>query len=246
MNKKMIARLAAALLISTSLTTGIASAHGVWFASRLDQTQLVLGEGFKDNAYKPEMVTSVQGYTKDYAKINIPIINKGDHITINPSPDVSVAVVTFDYGYWSNGTDGKFHNAPMDQVPGSTIGTHAIKYSVNYLKSVDKVEPIPGLPYQIVPLKDPTKLNVGDQLPIQVLHDGQPMPDVEIIPDVANHHTVVIKADKDGKAIVPVANGSVNVIGVELTLPYKEKSAKATRDKVFTSLSFTIYPQEED
>ena len=64
----------------------------------------------------------------------------------------------------------------MDQVPGSTIGTHAIKYSVNYLKGVDKVAPLPDLPYQIVPLKDPTKLNVGDYLPVQVLHNGQPLP----------------------------------------------------------------------
>ncbi len=221
-------------------------AHGVWFASRLDRTQLVLGEGFKDNAYDPKAVTALQGYDAEYNKVEVKPIDGGDHITIKPAEDVAVVAVEFDYGYWSNGKDGKWHNAPMDQVEGATIGTHAVKYSVNYLKSVKEVKAIEGIPFQIVPMTDPTKLNVGDPLTVQVLHDGQPMAGVEVIPDVINHHTVFVKADAEGKVTVPVANGSVNVIGIELTHNYGSPTAKATRDKVFSSLSFTIYPAEED
>ena len=240
---KILSALVGAAMLATAVP---ASAHGVWFAPRLDQTQLVLGEGYKDNAYDPKDVTMLVGFDKTYTRVPLEIIDGGNHITINPSQNVSVAVVYFDYGYWSKGPDGKYVNKPMDQVPGSTIGTHAIKYSVNYLKGVDKVAPLPDLPYQIVPLKDPTKLNVGDYLPVQVLHNGQPLPNAEIIPDVVNHHTVTMTTDKDGKANVLVANGSINVIGLELAEDYPQSDGKATRDKIFSSLSFMIYPPEDD
>ena len=240
---KILSALVGAALHASSVPV---AAHGVWFAPRLDQTQLVLGEGDKDNAYDPKDVTMLLGFDKNYASVPLGIIDGGNHITINPSPNVSVAVVYFDYGYWTKGADGKVVNAPMNKVPGSTKGTHAIKYSVNYLKGVKKVAPLPNLPYQIVPLKDPTKLNVGDYLPVQVLHNGKPMPNVEIIPDVVNHHTVMMKTDKIGKANVLVANGSINVIGLELTEDYPQSDGKATRDKIFSSLSFMIYPPEDD
>ena len=94
-----------------------------------------------------------------------------DHVTITPSENTSVAVIVFDYGYWSVDSQKKVHNAPMKDVPGAIKGTHAIKYSINYLNKVGTPKAIPNIPYQIVPLVDPTQLNVGDILPVQVLHE---------------------------------------------------------------------------
>lgn len=230
-------------------------AHGVWLQNRLDQVQLVLGEGFKDNAYDPGMVTSLKGYDAQYNAIPvkaigegdyITVINQGDHISIKPTERTSVVTLSFDFGYWTFDTHGKLFNRPMDRVKDAKIGTHAIKYSVNYLGSVDKVEPFPDIPYQIVPMTDPTKLHVGDKLTVQVLHEGKPMGNVDIIPDVTNHHTVTMKTDADGKAVVSVANGGINVVGMEMPIPYEGNDKKASRSKVFSSLSFTMYPEESD
>ncbi|MDU4960818.1 MAG: DUF4198 domain-containing protein [Sporomusaceae bacterium] len=245
LNGKRWLTTAACLAMLTAVAVP-AQAHGVWFASRLDQVQLVLGEGFKDNAYDPAMVKELKGYDAQFAPLPITAINGGNHITIDPPQGAAVVTVAFDYGYWSNGRDGKWHNQPMDQVPGSTIGTHAIKYSVNYLGPVETVKALPGLPYQIVPAVDPTRLEVGDLFTVQVLHEGKPLPNVDLIPDVVNHHTVTLKTDAAGKAVIPVANGGINVVGIELAVPYEGKDQKATRSKVFSGLSFTIYPQEAD
>lgn len=241
--RKVLSFLLGAVLAASALPV---HAHGVWFAPRLDQTQLVLGEGYKDNAYDPKSVTSLTGYNAVYQKRPLSAINGGNHITIQPAEDISVAVVHFDYGYWTKGADGKIHHAAMTEVPGATAGTHAIKYAVSYLKPVKATKPVPGLPYQIVPLKDPSLLSVGDMLPIQVLHNGVPMPEAEIFPDVINHHTITIKTDKHGRTMVPVANGSTNVIGLELVQKHLRPDGKATQDKIFSSLSFIIYPEEED
>ena len=246
MKSKKLFSAAALVLTSAILFPSTASAHGVWFASRLDKTQLVLGEGFKDNAYDPKMVTYMQGYDSKYNKVAVEAIDGTDHITINPTENTSVVTVGFDYGYWSNDKEGTWHNVPMDQIEGSTVGTHAIKYSVNYLGSVDQVKALDDIPYQFVPSVDPTKLNVGDKFTVQLLHNGKPMANTDIIPDVVNHHTVTMKTDANGKAEVTVSNGGINVIGMELAVPYEGKDKKATQSKVFTSLSFTNYPEETD
>ena len=37
-----------------------------------------------------------------------------------------------------------------------------------------------------------------------------------------------------------VQNSALNVIGVEVEMPFKEKSTKGTKVKYFTSVSFTL------
>lgn len=57
-------------------------AHGVWLQNRLNQVRLVLGEGFKDNAYDPGMGTSLKGYDAQYNAIPVKAIGEGDYITV--------------------------------------------------------------------------------------------------------------------------------------------------------------------
>ena len=219
--------------------------HGVWLANRSNEIQLVLGEGPKDDAYSPDMVKSVKGYDSKLQSVDVSVTEHKNYVVLNNPNKASVVSVFFDYGYWSNGKDGKWHNLPMSEVEGATIGTHAIKYSISYLGNVDKPKAIDGIPYQIVPSTDPTKLNVGDEFEVQFLKDGVPMPNIDVITDVVNHHTIIKKTDANGKLKVTVANGGLNVIGAEIAYPYKKKTLKATQDKVFVSLSFTIYPKED-
>lgn len=247
--KKFRVSIVTVLLIAIALVApNAAFAHGAWFAQRSDRIQLVCGEGWKDNAYDPDGLLAIQGYNAQYEDVSVDPIKGEDYLYIEPSDDTSVVYVELDYGFWSNTPEGDWVPYPMDEVEGSTVGTHAIKYSVNYLKSVDFVAPIDGLLYQIVPSVDPTKLEIGEEFTIQLLHNDEPMPGIDIIPDVLNHHTVTIKTDENGMATVAASNGGLNVIGCEMVVPYENEGidSKATRSKVFASLSFTLYPEEED
>lgn len=236
------------LIVAMSIVPMSASAHGVWFAMRCDRTQLVCGEGWKDNGYDPNGLIRMNGYDASYADVAVEPINGENYLYIEPTDDTSVVYVELDYGFWSNSPDGTWIPKPMDEVEGSTIGTHAIKYSVNYLKGVNEVAPIDGLLYQLVPSVDPTKLEVGEEFIVQLLNGTEPMANVAIIPDVLNHHTETIMTDENGMATVKASNGGVNVIGCEMVVPYENEGIdnKATRSKVFVSLSFTLYPEEED
>ena len=110
--------------------------------------------------------------------------------------DLAAVYLELDYGYWSNNAEGEWIPKPMDEVEGSTIGTHALKYSMNYFKPVNEVKALDGVLYQFVPSVDPSTLNVGDEFTVQLLNNGEPMANVDIIPDVLNHHTVTIRLTK--------------------------------------------------
>lgn len=231
-----------ACLLATSFS-GIASAHGVWIEERLDQKHLVLGEGPIDNAYKSNMVQSVQGYTTTFKNTPVQTVDQKNHITVVPSKDTAVISVLFDYGYWSKDKAGKYHNVPMNQLESSVMGSHAIKYNVTYLRSVKEVKPVPDVPLQIIPQVDPTTLHKGDYLPVLIIKDGKPLANVDIIPDVINDLTNTVKTDANGRAIIKVPNDGLNVVGIEIAFPLVKNNKLATQDKYFSTLSFTLYPE---
>jgi ABC-type Co2+ transport system, periplasmic component len=226
-------------LISQSVT-----AHGIWIANRVDQKQIVLGEGPLDNGYHPESVKQVKAYNGDWSVLPVSKKVHNNFVTIETTNETAVVTVDFDYGYWTKNSEGKYVNLPMNEVKGANNGTHAIKYSVNYLSSVKQPKMIQDIPLQIVPSVDPTKLKRGDSLPITVYKDGKPLTNTAVIVDVVNNLDKTVKTDDKGQATIIVPNQGLNVIGVEIGFPLKDNQL-ATQDKFFTTLVFTLIPEED-
>ena len=243
--KKLLAMGTILVVLSMILVPG-ALAHGCWFANRLDQTQLVLGEGAEDNAYEPSMVTSIQGYDAQYGETEVARVDHENYVTIERAEGTSVVAAEFDYGFWSKDGAGNWQHKPMNELEGAVMGLRAMKYSVNYFDAVSEVKPLEGMAYQLVPSVDPTTLNVGDTFTVQALHDGQPIANAVIIPDFVNHFNVTVTADENGVATVTAANGGLNVIGLEMMMPCAPEETAETHDHVmvFSSLSFTLHPEE--
>lgn len=243
MKHKHVVMMALGLLINSY--SSLVNAHGIWVEERLDQKQIVLGEGPTDNAYKPSSVKFVNGYSESLHKVAVPVIDKGDHAVLNIDKDISMLGAYFDYGFWTKDKSGKVQNLPMNQVVGAEKGTHAVKYNVTYLGVVKALKAVPDIPLQIIPQINPITLHLGDELPVIVMKDGKPLANVDVIPDVVNNLTKTLKTDDQGKAILKVTNDGLNVIGVELAFPIEEKNPLATQTKYFSTLSFTLHPEEE-
>ena len=73
MNKKILASLFAVGLAAGCVCSSV-DAHGVFFANRLDEKALVLGEGPVDDAYSPEMVKSIIGLDNNGMVIPVQVI----------------------------------------------------------------------------------------------------------------------------------------------------------------------------
>ena len=241
MQKKLAVTLVMLMALST---VQAAFAHGVWFATRLSKTQLVLGEGPDDRPYAPNAVLSVQGYDANYDKVEVkPIPGKtNEFITIEPADNVAVVTAAFSYGYWTADSEWKGWKKVTDENKDAKEQIANLKYDVFYRASVKDPKPIDGLPFQIVPMSDPTALKVGDALVVQVLRDGKPMPGAEVIPDFAYNAGETIKADSDGKAAILIRNATFNVIGMEFNASeFKDKAnPNVTRGTFAACLSFLV------
>lgn len=240
-SKKFLSLLLGGLILTIP---AFSSGHGIWIAERTGQTQLILGEGPEDLAYKPESVTSVQGFDSTYRNVPVESLNNGNSLAFIPSEKTAVLATTFDYGYWTKSSEGSSVNKPMTEVPGAKSGTHAIKYNVSYLQSVDQTQEISNIPLQIIPMVDPLSLKRGDQLPLLIKKDGKPLANVPVIIDVVNNLDLTIMTNANGEATVTVPNQGLNVIGIEIAFPLRN-DPKATQDKLFSTLSFTLIPEEE-
>ena len=243
MLRKTVALALVALLVCLSSTH--AFAHGIWVGVRCDKTCIVLGDGPKDNAYSPAMVTKVRGFNARHEPVEVKTLPQEDHVRLDLPEDAAIVAVDFDYGYWSKGPDGKYVNKPMDEVPGSTIGTHAVKFNVSYLDPKAAPMVVEGLDMQFVPSVNPASLKMGDKFEVQLLHKGKPMPNVPVIFEVITDLNGTAMTDENGMVTVTVRNNALNVIGIEVAVPM-ENSEKCTRTKYFASLSFTCYPEYDD
>lgn len=217
----------------------VAMAHGVYFADRLDQKRLVLGEGPLDNAYQPSMLKKLSGVDVRGHGTLIKQLPAQHYVAVEPSDDLGISLAVFDYGYFTRDQAGKMHAfKQFHEVPHAKNTIHAMKYNVHYWHIDAKPQKLNAY-IEIVPSVNPLGLHKGDRYEIQVFKDGQPFANAPIIPDVINDLTHEIKADSQGRATLTVNANGLNVVGVEVALPNKDKRIK---DKYFSSLSFTIYP----
>ena len=238
MKKSKLAILALVLVGAVSVGAN-ASAHGVWFAQRIDHPTLVLGEGPLDNAYEPSMVKSFEAYDVGYNPLDMKVIPHEHNVTIDKNEMLGTTATTFDYGYFTKDKDGKTHRAMMKDVPNAVKSTHAVKYNVTYWNAAVKPERL-NMPIEIVPSVNPLTLRKGDTYEIQVFKDGMPYANAPLIKDVINDLTNESQADAQGKAMVTVSANGLNVVGVEVAFP---TATKGEQTKYFSSLSFTIKPE---
>ena len=239
MNKKILASLFAVGLAAGCVCSSV-DAHGVFFANRLDEKALVLGEGPVDDAYSPEMVKSIIGLDNNGMVIPVQVIKHEKNVVVVPNDKLGITVTDFDYGYWTKNSDGKYVNKPFKEVPGATKSTHAIKYDVHYWNAEAKPFNNKDAFIQIIPSVNPLTLRKGDTYEIQVLKEGKPYANAPLIKDVINDLTNESKADENGKATVAVSANGLNVVGVEVGFPTQ---TEGIQDKYFSALSFIINPE---
>lgn len=239
MKKRNLATLCLTALSVGLLATAV-SAHGIFFANRLDQKTLVLGEGPSDNVYTAANVTRLDAYNVNFQPTAIEVITHKDNISVVPGKDLGVTVTFFDYGYFTKDKAGVMHQAPFNEVADAVKTTHAVKYNVNYWDEDVKPGYIYNVPIQIVPSVNPLTLRKGDTYEIRVFKDGKPLANAPLIKDVINDLTNETTTDANGRAKVTVSANGLNVVGVEIAYPDGDGH---TQTKYFSSLSFIIEPE---
>ena len=240
MKKKMLAAMLGAAL-GLSMYAVPADAHGIYYANRLDQKALVLGEGPLDNIYDPDCVQRIDAYDVKFNPTTVKRIDTDKNMILVPGDDLGVTATFFDYGYFAKTTDGKvIPTRDFMSVPNLKAVTYAVKYNIHYWNENVTPGAIYNVPIQIVPAVNPLTLRRGDTLRLRIYKDGEPYANAPVIADVLGDLTNEMNADANGYISVRVANNGLNVIGVEVGFPTDDP---IVTKKVFSSLSF-ILPAE--
>ena len=94
-----------------------------------------------------------------------------------------------------------------------------------------------GLPLEIVPEKDPYRLQAGEALPIRVLLRGAPAPNLEVRATSATEKAHVVgRTDAQGRLTVPVSKGQWRLH----TIHMERGSGDVDWESLWTTLTFEV------
>jgi uncharacterized GH25 family protein len=232
--------LAVSLMFAGVMASGAARAHGIWVAQRHDDWAVVYGHGASDEGYDPAKLTAVAAFDATGKEVAVKTRPQDDHVLLDVADEAAILTATFDNGFWSERPDGTWVNEPKSAVDGAKQSGHYVKYATTILGRLDAEPEAMGLALEIVPLVDPMTLEMGEALPVRVLHEGAPLADATIIGEytTASDERDLV-TDDVGEAVVTVRNQGLNVVAVSHSVPTPE-STQADKLGLFATLAFTL------
>ncbi|MBC8021891.1 MAG: DUF4198 domain-containing protein [Burkholderiales bacterium] len=244
---KNLARLIVATTIGLTGAT-MADAHGFWFAQRANQLAMIFGVGADDLDVVKRLpkVTKFAAYDEEGKEVASKLVTNGPLVTVDVDNQPAFVAAVMDYGTWSKTPDGKWHSKGMDEVPGAIISTKNYKYGVHVRRELTGPMPqLPGQTLQILPMKTPLPVKLGQPLRLKVLYQGKPAAGAKITSDFVNDpDQKPLKTGKDGTVTIKVRNQGLNVIQAILeTAP--EDPAKTKQVENLATLSFVL-PHEPE
>jgi nickel transport protein len=184
---------------------GSAAAHTAWIEPAGTQGFVLRfgGHEGKLEPVDPAKLKFVQGIDAQGRAVQLRRSDAADGVRLQPQGDVTLLALHYDNGFFSRDASGKSVNRPMNEVPGATQGTWAVKYGKTILRWSEVTTQPLKQPFEVVPLSA-TAPRAGQPLQVRVLIDGQPAADVEVARGDAGQDSV--RTDAQGVArFVPQA-----------------------------------------
>ncbi|MEL7557817.1 DUF4198 domain-containing protein [Stutzerimonas chloritidismutans] len=232
-----------AMALVAALMAGQASAHGMWTEERRGNIEVIYGHGAEDDAFDPKKISGAWATDHHGSRIPVTVERLEDLARLKPLESAAVLSVALDNGYWTQAPDKQWLNVGETMVPGALDSGHYYKYSLAVLHEGAQLPALDKLKLVIVPQRDPLVVEVGQALEVQVLVDGKPAANVELIADYVNNpDEVAATTDKHGKAKIIVRNHGLNVIAASTTVPSDDPDARVRG--MFSSLSFVSAKHE--
>lgn len=225
------------VLLSMALLLSGAFAHQI-VAKPLGKNKYEIAfwthEGFEK--YDPSQLLSVGAYGSDLKAIKAGIdYHKNALVLTEKTPSIMTAI--FDAGYWVETHKGFVKGDRMSAKGIVFSSLHSIKMTKTLFSWNDSMSKPVGQVYEVIPLKNPFTLKVGDSLPILVLENGKPAVDVSL--EIANHDELQVKTDSEGKVLIPIKAKGLQIIAASFEKTLFD-DPKATTLFIQSSLTFEL------
>jgi nickel transport protein len=162
------------------------------------------GHGGRTEPYATSKVRSVTAFDARGGAVSVSTAVGADGVVrATTAAPAAVVLLTFDNGIWSRAEGGKSEEKPMNENPGATRGTHALKVAKTVAQWNAAVTRVYGQPLEIVPLAAAAP-RVGQPLRVRVLYAGKPLAGAKV---AADEDAPAVLTDADGVAALPVVAG---------------------------------------
>lgn len=173
-------------LILSALLAGCASgamAHTVWLEAvpnaAGDYQVLFGGHAGKLEPYKPEKIKTIEAVDKQGKKLGVKQAVAADGVRLHVDGAPALISMHFDNGIHTKPTTGPSVQKPMNEVPGATRATYAVKYHKTVVDWSPLVTKTLGQPFEVVPLSAQQPA-ANQPFRVRVLQDGKPVAGVKL------------------------------------------------------------------
>lgn len=160
-----------------------ASAHTVWLesvdTSTTDYQVLFGGHAGKLEPYRPEKLKQIDVLDKHGKTLAVSRDVTADGVRLHVDGAPALISMHFDNGIHTRPPAGRSVEKPMNEVPGATRATYAVKYHKTVVDWSPLVTKVIGQPFEVVPLSAQQPA-AGEPFRIRVLQDGQPVAGVKL------------------------------------------------------------------
>jgi nickel transport protein len=209
-----------------------ASAHTVWLESSEAGTQdyrvLFGGHAGKLESYSPEKIKTIDATDAQGKDLAVKRTVSADGVALHVEGKPALIAMHFDNGIHSRPERGPSVEKPMNEVPGATRATYAVKYHKTIVEWSPRVTKAISQPFEVVPLES-TPPVAGKPMPVRVLQDGKPVAGIKL------------GRGEEGKADDPVTDAE----GVAAFIPqngfnklWAGKRVPVTGNPKYTELSY--------
>lgn len=186
--------------------------------------------------YNPAQLLSVGAFESNLSPIKVGIdYHKNALVLSEKTPAIMTAI--FDAGYWVETHKGFVKGDRMSAKGIVFSSLHSIKMTKTLFSWNDSMSNPVGQIYEVVPLKNPFTLKIGDSLPVLVLENGKPAVNVSM--EIANHDELQVKTNSEGKVLIPIKSKGLQIIAANFEKTLLD-DPKATTLFVQSSLTFEL------
>jgi nickel transport protein len=210
--KKFFLLIMAFILLSASAL----QAHDTWVGKDGADFVVMWGHGGKSDPYKPEYVKSAKAFDPSGQEMAVTVKPQGTKAILVPAKTPARIDIVFNSGAWVKTPEG-YKNVGKTGVKDVILSFKGETYSKNLWQWNDRFKQPMGEKMELVPLKNPLALKVGDKLPFLVVYNGKPLAGATVGAEGVAKDS--LKTDDKGLAEVTIAKAGHNVVKANRKTP---------------------------
>ena len=203
-----------------------AEAHDWWLNKSGDRYDIVMAHiedgGAAADPYEAQRAVQAAGYRANGDGVPITIDWKTDRTGayIVPPEEFSALTAMVYNKYWMKTTTG-WKNDEINGLGGVIKEGQSFKHTKHIEKWHDWLARPLGQRFEIVPMKDPTRLKAGDTLPVKLFFMGKQIREARVTEMSRTHTLKDLKTDDCFN--ITIGQGGLQFINTKIEIPVKDK-----------------------